>query len=40
MLILRRRYEFWFFLLALHRIGAIAIPATNMLAAEDLEYRF
>ena len=38
MLILRRRYEFWFFLLALHRIGAIAIPATNMLAAEDLEY--
>ena len=40
MLILRRRYEFWVFLLALHRIGAIAIPATNMLAAEDLEYRF
>ncbi|SOE55553.1 acetyl-CoA synthetase [Fibrobacter sp. UWT3] len=40
MLILRRRYEFWFFLLALHRIGAIAIPATNMLAEEDLEYRF
>ena len=40
MLILRRHYEFWFFLLALHRIGAIAIPATNMLAAEDLEYRF
>ena len=40
MLILRRRYEFWFFLLALHRVGAIAIPATNMLAAEDLEYRF
>lgn len=40
MLILRRRYEFWFFLLALHRIGAIAIPATNMLSAHDLEYRF
>lgn len=40
MLILRRHYEFWFFLLALHRIGAIAIPATNMLTAEDLEYRF
>lgn len=40
MLVLRRRYEFWFFLLALHRIGAIAIPATNMLAAEDFEYRF
>lgn len=39
-LMLRRRYEFWFFLLALHRIGAIAVPATNMLAAADLEYRF
>ncbi len=39
-LMLRRRYEFWFFLLALHRIGAIAVPATNMLSATDLEYRF
>lgn len=39
-LMLRRRYEFWFFLLALHRIGAIAVPATNMLTSEDLEYRF
>lgn len=39
MLILRRRYEFWFFLLALHRIGAIAVPATNMLTTKDIEYR-
>ncbi|MDR1748341.1 MAG: AMP-binding protein [Spirochaetaceae bacterium] len=39
MLILRRRYEFWFFLLALHKIGAIAIPATNMLLRKDIEYR-
>ena len=39
-LMLRRRYEFWFFLLALHRIGAIAVPATNMLTSADLEYRF
>ena len=39
MLILRRRYEFWFFLLALHRIGAIAVPATNMLLTKDIEYR-
>ena len=38
-LILRRRYEFWFFLLALHRIGAIAVPATHMLSASDIEYR-
>lgn len=39
MIILRRRYEFWFFLLALHKIGAIAIPATTMLLAKDVEYR-
>ena len=39
MLILRRRYEFWFFITALHRIGAIAVPATNQLLQKDLEYR-
>lgn len=39
MLILRRRYEFWFFILALHRIGAIVVPATNMLLTKDIEYR-
>ncbi|MDO4492580.1 MAG: AMP-binding protein [Clostridia bacterium] len=40
MLILKRHYEFWFSILALHKIGAIAIPATNQLVAHDLEYRF
>lgn len=39
MLILRRRYEFWFFLLALHKIGAVAVPATNMLLEKDIAYR-
>lgn len=39
MLILRRRWEFWPLMLALHRIGAIAIPATNQLLAEDITYR-
>ncbi|AEE17569.1 AMP-binding protein [Treponema brennaborense] len=39
MLILRRRYEFWFFILALHKIGAIAVPATHMLLKKDIEYR-
>jgi acetyl-CoA synthetase len=39
MLILRRRYEFWFFLLALHKIGAVAVPATNMLLEKDITYR-
>ncbi len=39
MLILKRRYEFWFSILALHKLGAICIPATHMLSAEDLVYR-
>ena len=39
MLILKRRFEFWFCLLALHKIGAIAIPATHLLTPKDLVYR-
>ena len=40
MLVLKRHYQFWFSILALHKIGAIAIPATNQLLAHDFEYRF
>ena len=40
MLILRRHYQFWFVMLALHKIGAIPIPATNQLVEHDLTYRF
>jgi len=39
MLFLRRRYEFWWILPALHRIGAIAIPATTLLLKQDIVYR-
>ncbi len=39
MLILKRRYEFWYCLLALHKLGAIAIPATHLLTAKDIIYR-
>ncbi|NLJ41803.1 MAG: AMP-binding protein [Clostridiales bacterium] len=39
MLILKRRYEFWFCFLALHKLGAIAIPATHLLTAQDIVYR-
>ena len=39
MLILKRRYEFWFAILALHKIGAICIPATHLLTSKDLIYR-
>ncbi|MDY3253171.1 MAG: AMP-binding protein [Prevotella sp.] len=39
MLILKRRYEFWISMLALHKIGAVAIPATHMLTTHDIVYR-
>ena len=39
MLMLRRRYEFWYMLLALHKIGAIAVPATVQLLPSDITYR-
>ncbi|HXX56857.1 MAG TPA: AMP-binding protein [Thermodesulfovibrionales bacterium] len=39
MLILKRRYEFWFCLLALHKLGAIGIPATHLLTTKDITYR-
>lgn len=39
MLILKRRYEFWFSILALHKIGAVVIPATHLLTKKDIVYR-
>lgn len=39
MLILKRRYEFWICMLALHKIGAIPIPATHQLKEKDIIYR-
>ena len=39
MLILKRRYEWWIVMLALCKIGAIAIPATHMLTKHDIVYR-
>ena len=39
MLILRTRYQFWYTMVALHKLGAIAIPATYMLTKHDIEYR-
>ena len=40
MLVLKRHYQFWFAMLALHKIGAIAIPATYQLREHDFVYRF
>ena len=39
MLILKRRYEWWLVMLALHKLGAIVIPATHMLTRHDVVYR-
>jgi len=39
MAILKRRFEFWFTIVALHKIGAIIIPATHLLTKKDLIYR-
>ena len=40
MLVLKRHYQFWFAILALHKLGAVAIPATNLLQEHDFDYRF
>ena len=40
MLVLKRHYQFWFSILALHKIGAVVVPATNQLVEHDFEYRF
>ena len=39
MLILKRRYEWWITMLALHKLGAVVIPATHMLTKHDIVYR-
>ncbi len=40
LLVLKRNYQFWLAILGLHKLGAIAIPATNQLVVHDYEYRF
>jgi acetyl-CoA synthetase len=39
MLILKRRIEFWFSIIALHKLGAVVIPATHLLTKKDIVYR-
>ena len=38
--LLKRHYQFWFTILALHKLGAVIIPATNLLQKHDFDYRF
>lgn len=40
MLVLKRHYQFWFSIIALHKLGAIVIPATHLLTKKDFVYRF
>ncbi len=40
MLVLKRHYQFWFAMMGLNKLGAIAIPATNQLLEHDFDYRF
>ncbi|MDR0956822.1 MAG: AMP-binding protein [Endomicrobium sp.] len=39
MLMLKRRYEYWHFAVALHKIGAVLVPATHLLTVKDIKYR-
>lgn len=39
MLILKRRFEFWYSIIALHKLGAVVIPATHLLTEKDIVYR-
>ncbi len=39
LVILKRHYEYWFVAVALHKLGAVLIPATHMLTVGDFEYR-
>ncbi len=40
MLILKRHYQYWYAMIGLNKLGAIAIPAPNQLQEHDLDYRF
>ena len=40
MLVLKRHYQFWYAITALHKLGAVVIPTTNLLVTEDFIHRF
>ena len=40
MLVLKRHYQFWPAMVALHKLGVVAIPATNQLKVHDFVYRY
>ena len=40
MVVLKRHYQFWYVITALHKMGAVIIPATHLLMEHDFDYRF
>ena len=40
LVVLKRHYQFWFVITALHKMGAVIIPATNLLMEHDFDYRY
>ncbi len=40
LLILKRHYQFWFAILGLHKLGAVALLASNQMMEHDLAYRY
>ncbi|MBR3930458.1 MAG: AMP-binding protein [Alphaproteobacteria bacterium] len=39
LLFMRRRWEYWVLMMAMHKIGVIPVPSTNQLKAKDIKYR-
>ena len=39
MLLLKRRYEYWILILAIHKLGAVAVPTSHMVSSEDIRER-
>ncbi|MCH5296120.1 MAG: AMP-binding protein [Ruminococcus sp.] len=39
LVILKRNYEYWYVAPALHKLGAVIIPATHLLTQSDINYR-
>jgi acetyl-CoA synthetase len=39
MVMTKRRYEYWYFAIAFHKLGILMIPATHLLTAKDIRYR-
>jgi len=39
MLIVKRRYQFWYLMVALHKLGIVAVPSTHLLTEKDIDYR-